>query len=131
MPASAQVLVRAHADVMPHLTNPHLLTDFLTHALDAGGLSGMLALHGIFTLVTRHGLEYPHFYRRLYSLLTLAAMQACCSAQQGAPVVSLLLHCSGQRRNARPRAPGFCAIRPYQCQDCPFIKRHNVKSQGW
>lgn len=30
----------------------------------------MLALNGIFTLVTRHGLEYPAFYARLYSLLT-------------------------------------------------------------
>jgi len=29
--------------------------------------AGMLALHGIFTLVTRHGLEYPRFYERLYS----------------------------------------------------------------
>lgn len=36
----------------------------------------MLALHGIFTLVTRHGLEYPRFYERLYQLLTPAAFQA-------------------------------------------------------
>ena len=35
----------------------------------------MLALHGIFTLVTRHGLEYPRFYERLYQLLTPAAFQ--------------------------------------------------------
>jgi len=38
--------------------------------------AGMLALHGIFTLVTRHGLEYPRFYERLYQLLTPAAFQA-------------------------------------------------------
>ena len=38
-------------------------------------LAGMLALHGIFTLVTRHGLEYPRFYERLYQLLTPAAFQ--------------------------------------------------------
>lgn len=30
----------------------------------------MLALNGIFLLVTRHGLEYPRFYARLYQLLT-------------------------------------------------------------
>ena len=30
----------------------------------------MLALHGIFILVTQHGLEYPHFFMRLYALLT-------------------------------------------------------------
>ena len=38
-------------------------------------MAGMLALHGIFTLVTRHGLEYPRFYERLYQLLTPAAFQ--------------------------------------------------------
>ena len=36
----AQVLVRLHADVLPHLVDPLLLTDFLTHALDGGGLNG-------------------------------------------------------------------------------------------
>ena len=66
--------MRAHADVVPHLADPHLLADFLTRALDAGGLPGMLALHGLFALVTRHGLEYPRFYARLYGLLTPAAL---------------------------------------------------------
>lgn len=66
--------MKMHADIIPHLTNPHLLTDFLSATLDAGGLNGMLALHGIFTLVTKHGLEYPNFYRRLYTLLTPAAL---------------------------------------------------------
>ena len=36
---------------------------------------GILALHGIFILVTKHGLEYPDFYRRLYGLLTADAFQ--------------------------------------------------------
>jgi len=36
---------------------------------------GMLALNGIFILVTRHGLEYPAFYERLYALLTADAFQ--------------------------------------------------------
>ena len=74
---AAQVLVRMHVDILPHLANPHLLADWLTRAVDAGGLPGMLALHGIFTLVTQHGLEYPRFYQRLYSLLTPAALMAC------------------------------------------------------
>lgn len=29
----------------------------------------MLALNGIFILVTQHGLEYPRFFPRLYALL--------------------------------------------------------------
>ena len=49
---------------------PPSSADFLTATLDRGGLLGMLALNGIFLLVTRHGLEYPRFYQRLYQLLT-------------------------------------------------------------
>jgi U3 small nucleolar RNA-associated protein 19 len=41
----------------------------------------MLALRGIFTLVTQHGLEYPAFYPRLYGLLTLDAFAAKHRAQ--------------------------------------------------
>ena len=37
----------------------------------------MLALNGLFILVTKHGLEYPAFYRRLYGLLTLDTFQVC------------------------------------------------------
>ncbi len=29
----------------------------------------MLALHAIFVMVTKYGLEYPQFYARLYQLL--------------------------------------------------------------
>lgn len=64
-----RVLGLLHGRVIPRLAEPLLLADFLTHALDAGGLTGMLALNGLFLLVTRHGLEYPQFYERLYSLL--------------------------------------------------------------
>ena len=64
-----QVLVQLHTSVMPCLPNPLLLADFLTSCLDQGGMLGILALNGIFTLVTKHGLEYPAFYARLYALL--------------------------------------------------------------
>ena len=62
-----QVLTSA---VIPRMTNPVLLADFLTRAIDRRGLVGILALHGLFALVTQHGYEYPQFYRRLYSLLS-------------------------------------------------------------
>ena len=68
------MLVRMHTRIIPHMASPLLLADFLFRVLDAGGLLGMLALHGIFTLVTKHGLEYPHFYPRLYRLLTPASL---------------------------------------------------------
>ena len=64
-----QVLVKVHEDVIPHLSNPLQLADLLSRALDAGGFLGMTALHAIFVLVTKYGLEYPQFYVRLYQLL--------------------------------------------------------------
>jgi hypothetical protein len=48
----------------------------LSGCLLAGGLTGMLALHGIFVLVTQHGLEYPAFYKRLYNLFNQDAFAA-------------------------------------------------------
>jgi hypothetical protein len=33
-------------------------------SVDRGGLDGMLALNGIFILMTQHSLEYPQFYNR-------------------------------------------------------------------
>lgn len=68
--AYRKALSRLHDLVIPNLVDPLLLSDFLTHSLDKGGLVGMLALNGIFLLVTGHGLEYPRFYERLYGLLT-------------------------------------------------------------
>lgn len=63
--------MRLPGGVIPYLSEPVLLSDFLTHALDARDpLTAMLALNGLFVLVTRHGLEYPGFYKRLYGLLT-------------------------------------------------------------
>ena len=52
-----------------------LQTQRCLHHCAAGGMVGMLALNGIFILVTRHGLEYPAFYERLYALLTADAFQ--------------------------------------------------------
>lgn len=54
---------------IPAINEPLRLADLLTARLDGGGLPAALALHAIFLLVTRHGLEYPRFYERLYTLL--------------------------------------------------------------
>lgn len=51
------------------MQDPQLLCDFLTLALDTGGILGILALNGIFLLVTKYGIEYPSFYKKLYGLL--------------------------------------------------------------
>jgi U3 small nucleolar RNA-associated protein 19 len=61
-----KVLAQLHVRVLPHLVNPLLLSDFLTRAINLGSMLGMLALNGLFLLMTQHGLEYPQFYVRLY-----------------------------------------------------------------
>ena len=68
-----KALLGLHKHVMPHMPNPVLLSDFFVGSIDRGGLDGMLALNGLFTLMTRHGLEYPTFYDRLYALLDASA----------------------------------------------------------
>ena len=73
---SLKVLESLHEDVMPHLVNPVLLSEFLVRSLEQGGYRGILALNGLFLLVTQHGMEYPKFYTRLYGLLTPATLQS-------------------------------------------------------
>ena len=64
-----RVLLGMHDQILPHLPHPLLLSDFLTDAYNQGGAVSMLAMHGLFILMAKHGLEYPQFYPRLYSLM--------------------------------------------------------------
>jgi U3 small nucleolar RNA-associated protein 19 len=42
----------------------------------AGGLVSVLALDGIWYLMRNHNLDYPEFYTKLYSLVTVETLQA-------------------------------------------------------
>ncbi|CAK9211845.1 unnamed protein product [Sphagnum troendelagicum] len=64
-----KVLAQLHKRVIPFLSNPILLSDFLTSSYNVGGLISVMALNGLFILITSHGLEYPDFYNKLYALL--------------------------------------------------------------
>ncbi|XP_022336832.2 nucleolar complex protein 4 homolog A-like [Crassostrea virginica] len=63
-----KVLTILHEKVMPHLTNPLYLSDFLTASYDVGGAISLLALNSLFILVHKHNLDYPDFYEKLYAL---------------------------------------------------------------
>ncbi|XP_076161577.1 nucleolar complex protein 4 homolog B-like [Ptiloglossa arizonensis] len=63
-----QLLVVLLERVMTHLEKPVLLTDFLMDSLDTDGPIGLLALQGVFLLVTKHNLEYPNIFTKLYSM---------------------------------------------------------------
>ncbi|KAG5582080.1 hypothetical protein H5410_052707 [Solanum commersonii] len=64
-----EVLVNLHQVVIPYLSNPLMLCDFLTQSYDIGGVVSVMALSSLFVLMTQHSLEYPNFYEKLYALL--------------------------------------------------------------
>ena len=82
--------MQLHTLVLPHLTNPLLLSDFLTRAINLGSMLGMLALNGLFVLMTQHGLEYVQFYTRLYgaSALTPRGCDGTCDAPRAQACLS-------------------------------------------
>lgn len=55
--------------VAPWFVKPELLMDFLTDSYDTGGSTSLMALSGLFYLIQERNLDYPFFYKKLYSLL--------------------------------------------------------------
>ncbi|KAJ2557508.1 Maturation and nuclear export of 40S ribosomal subunits interacting protein [Coemansia sp. RSA 1933] len=64
-----QILLMMHKRVIPHMTDPKALMDFLSNSYNVGGSTSLLALNGLFTLITDYNLNYPQFYEKLYVLL--------------------------------------------------------------
>ena len=60
--------------VLPYSQNPLRFADFFMQAYDQNGVVPILALDGLFLLMTQHGLEYPNFYKQLYKLVTPALL---------------------------------------------------------
>ncbi|PHU18389.1 hypothetical protein BC332_14084 [Capsicum chinense] len=71
-----EVLVNLHQIVIPYLSNPLMLCDFLTRSYDIGGVVSVMALSSLFVLMTQHGLDYPNFYEKLYALLESSVFMA-------------------------------------------------------
>ena len=71
-----RILILLTDKVMPVLKNPLFFTDFLMNSYNVGGAISLLALNGVFFLITKHNLEYPDFYKKLYSLCTPELMHA-------------------------------------------------------
>ncbi|KAF5023913.1 hypothetical protein F66182_4035 [Fusarium sp. NRRL 66182] len=64
-----QILKAISNVVAPWFTKPELLSDFLTNCYNVGGSTSLLALSGVFYLISERNLDYPSFYSKLYSLL--------------------------------------------------------------
>lgn len=67
--AYKKILVQLPDDIMPHLVNPLLLSDFLTDSYNLGGVPSLLALNSLFILIQDYNFDYPDFYNKLYQLL--------------------------------------------------------------
>ena len=75
--AYKRILLIFNDRVLPHLTRPLLMTDFLISSYNLGnGSLSVLALSGVFTLMQEFNLEYPDFYHKLYALFTRQNMEA-------------------------------------------------------
>ncbi|KAJ1557152.1 Nucleolar complex protein 4, partial [Nowakowskiella sp. JEL0078] len=69
-----KILSIIHKQIIPFLNHPTKLIDFLTDSYNAGGSVSLLALNGLFTLINEYNLDYPDFYKKLYSLLDINVM---------------------------------------------------------
>lgn len=62
--------------IAPWFTRPELLMDFLTDSYNSGGSTSLLALSGLWYLIEEKNLDYPDFYRKLYSLLDMKILHS-------------------------------------------------------
>eukprot|EP00474_Spongospora_subterranea_P011036 CRZ11494.1 hypothetical protein [Spongospora subterranea] len=64
------ILSNMKSVIIPCFREPLMLCDFLTDSYHHGGVITILALEGVFILITEHNLDYPDFYNDLYAVLT-------------------------------------------------------------
>ncbi|KAK0550111.1 Maturation and nuclear export of 40S ribosomal subunits interacting protein [Tilletia horrida] len=90
-----QILLVLHTQILPHFSRPNLVHEFLVDCLNRGhtdaarvvlgessgsleavaesegvnAATALLALHGLYTLIIVHNLDYPDFFKRLYALM--------------------------------------------------------------
>lgn len=55
--------------IAPWFQHVEMLMDFLTDSYNVGGATSLLALSGLYYLMTAKNLDYPSFFPKLYSLL--------------------------------------------------------------
>lgn len=64
-----RILNALERQVLPFMSAPVTLFDYLSHCFTSGGMLGILSLGGLFVLLRRYNVEYPDFFPRLYRLL--------------------------------------------------------------
>lgn len=62
--------------VIPNMSRPLLLADYLTQSYGLGGVLAVLSLESLFQLVAGHNLDYPRFFTSLYKLCSIEVFTA-------------------------------------------------------
>ena len=70
------ILTNLVDEIIPWFSKVERLADFLTDSYNLGGSTSLLALAGVFYLMNERNLDYPEFYRKLYSLLDEGLLQS-------------------------------------------------------
>ncbi|EFQ96020.1 hypothetical protein PTT_03620 [Pyrenophora teres f. teres 0-1] len=63
------ILTTFSYQMAPWFQQPEVLADFLTDSYNVGGATSLMALSGLYYLISEKNLDYPSFYLKLYSLL--------------------------------------------------------------
>lgn len=81
--------------LLPYMHDPLRLSDFLTACYDTSDDKdpslALASLDALFVLISKHGLDYPFFYHKLYALLTPAALSRSQTRHRFLQLTSLFL----------------------------------------
>ena len=70
-----EALGRLPKELLPYMDDPLSMADMLICAYDSTNTTvAIAALDGLFVLISKHSLDYPRFYHKLYSLMTEETM---------------------------------------------------------
>ncbi|XP_005106560.1 nucleolar complex protein 4 homolog isoform X1 [Aplysia californica] len=56
------------SSIMEKMSTPIRLADFLSESFNIGGAISLMSLHGLFILMHKFNLDYPDFYKKMYSM---------------------------------------------------------------
>ncbi|PXF45237.1 Nucleolar complex protein 4-like [Gracilariopsis chorda] len=87
-----QILGRIPSELIPMMPNPLQLSDFLSTSFSSNDLKTSVAsLDGLFFLISKHGLDYPLFYQKLYGMLREDVFREAEDPKRFMDLVALLL----------------------------------------
>lgn len=124
--------------VLPYLTKPQLLADWLIDCIDVGSSTALLAMSPLYQLFTRYSLSLPSLYTTLYRLLTPSLLHsphrshslrllALFLSSEKLPLSILLAFCKRLGRCALRGPPG--GIIPVTIIIYNLLKRHKEGMQ--